>query len=91
MSTETLIYIIIAGIAALLIALFQYIYKSKHTKLNIAFALLRFITVFLILLLLINPKFEKNNVYKEKPRLAVAVDNSESVLHLKQDTNLTSV
>ena len=91
MLTETLIYIIIAGIAALLIALFQYIYKSKQTKLNIVFAFLRFLTVFLILLLLINPKFEKSTVYTEKPRLAIAIDNSESILHLKQDSNLESV
>ena len=91
MSTETLIYIIIAGIAALFIALFQYIYKSKQTKLNIVFAFLRFLTVFLILLLLINPKFEKSTVYTEKPRLAIAIDNSESILHLKQEANLESV
>ena len=91
MSTETLIYIIIAGIAALLIALFHYIYKSKQTKLNNVFTFLRFITVFLILLLLINPKFEKSTVYIEKPRLAIALDNSESILHLKQQANLKSV
>lgn len=91
MSTETLIYIIIAGITALLIALFQYIYKSKKTKLNIVFAFLRFFTVFFILLLLINPKFEKKTIYIEKPKLAVAIDNSESILHLKQEDNLRDV
>mgnify|MGYP000113413227 CR=1 FL=1 len=87
MQTETLVYIIIAGIAALLLALFQYIYKSKKNKLNIAFAGLRFVSIFAMLLLLINPKFEKVTFLNEKPNLAVAVDNSESINHLNQTEN----
>ena len=86
MSSETLIYIIIAGIIALLLALFQYWYKSKiKSKLNVLLSFLRFVSVFSILLLLINPKFDKTTYYNEKPSLIVAVDNSESVSYLKQD------
>lgn len=87
MSTESIFYIILAGIAALLIALFQYIYKSNKSKLNSVFAFLRFITVFLILLLLINPEFTKKTVYTEKPNLVIAIDNSESINHLKHSEN----
>jgi hypothetical protein len=87
MSSETLIYIILAGIAALLLALFQYLYKSKKSKLNINFVALRFISIFAILLLIINPKFEKITYYNEKPNLIVAVDNSESIQHLNQVDN----
>ena len=88
MQTETLLYIIIAGIAALLLALFQYVYKSKKSKLNSVFAFLRFITIFSVLLLLINPKFEQLSVYVQKPNLVIAIDNSSSILHLKQDQNV---
>jgi hypothetical protein len=89
MSSETLIYIILSGILALLIALFQYKYKSKNkTLLSSVFAFLRFISVFSILLLLINPKFEQLKVYIEKPNLIIAIDNSSSVQHLKYDSQV---
>ncbi len=87
MSSETLIYIILSGIIALFIALFQYRYKvkSKNSKLNAVFAFLRFITIFGILLLLVNPKFEQVKYTVEKPDLVIAIDNSNSVKHLKRD------
>lgn len=86
MQTETILYITFAGILALFIALFQYRNKPKNpTKLNNVFALLRFITVFSVLLLLINPKFEQIKVYEEKPNLVIALDNSSSIKHLKHD------
>jgi len=88
MSSKTLIYIILAGIAALLLALFQYLYKSKKTTLNKLFAFLRFVTLFSVLLLLINPTFEQTIFYNEKPNLIVVVDNSESTKHLKQTDNV---
>ena len=88
MSGSALLYIILAGITALLLALFQYLYKSKKRKLNPVFSLLRFISIFCILLLLINPKFEKVNLYIEKPNLVVVVDDSESIFHLEQDQNV---
>ena len=69
-------------------ALFQYIYKSKlNIKLKIVLTVLRTVSVFGILLLLINPKFESKTFYDEKPTLVIAVDNSESVSYLEQDQN----
>lgn len=86
MQTEAILYIISAGIIALLLALFQYIYKSKkRSKITILLTFLRFLTIFSILLLLINPKFDTTLYYNEKPRLVVAIDNSESVKYLEQD------
>ncbi|WP_282042572.1 VWA domain-containing protein [Winogradskyella flava] len=92
MQNETIIYMIMAGIAALLLALFQYIYKSK-VKSNIKYVLLalRAISIFGILLLLINPKFESNTYYDEKPTLVVAVDNSQSVSYLEQNENVNEI
>ncbi|WP_179019498.1 VWA domain-containing protein [Winogradskyella forsetii] len=86
MQKETIIYITIAAITALLLALFQYLYKSKF-KNNLKYLLtaLRAISIFGILLLLINPKFESFTYFDEKPTLVVAVDNSESISYLKQD------
>ena len=86
MHTETILYIIISGIIALFIALFQYKYKVKHfSKPDVVLVILRFVSVFAILLLLINPKLESDSVYLEKPNLVIAVDNSSSVSYLKQD------
>ena len=91
MQTETVFYIILSGIIALLLALFQYLYKSKASKLNMMFAFLRFLTYFSILLLIINPKFDKTTYYEEKPNLVIAVDNSSSVKHLKQDGKVLEI
>ncbi|MFL0352550.1 VWA domain-containing protein [Xanthomarina sp. GH4-25] len=88
MQTETILYIILSGIIALFVALFQYKYKVKQrSNRQIILATLRFVTVFSLLLLLINPKYESQSVYLEKPNLVVAVDNSNSIAYLKQDAN----
>lgn len=88
MLTETVLYIILAGILALLLALFQYKYKVKSmSKLYMLFTFLRFLTIFSILLLLINPKFEQLKLTTEKPKLLVAVDNSNSIIQLEQSEN----
>ncbi|OZV68515.1 hypothetical protein [Winogradskyella aurantia] len=91
MQTSTLVYIGIAGIAALLLALFQYIYKSK-LRANLRYALfgLRAVTIFAVLLLLINPKLQSFTYFNEKPDLVLAVDNSESISYLGQGENALS-
>ncbi|WP_313791366.1 hypothetical protein [Lacinutrix neustonica] len=92
MSLQTLIFIILAGTLALLLAWFQYKYKAKgDSKKNGLFAFLRFISVFGVLLLLINPEFEQVTVYNEKPNLVVAVDNSKSIPHLKQAESVSEI
>ncbi|WP_034039825.1 VWA domain-containing protein [Wocania ichthyoenteri] len=92
MQTETILYIIVAGIIALSLALFQYIKgKQNVSKLNILFSFLRFLTFFSVFLLLINPKFNHITLTTEKPNLVVAIDNSSSIKHLKQDKNALSI
>ena len=86
MSTETILYIILSGIIALLLALFQYWFSAKQKgKQWMLFTFLRFVSIFSLLLLLINPKFEQVSYYNEKPNLVIALDNSESVAYLKQE------
>lgn len=90
MQTQTILLIIVAFITALIVALFQYWYKVKSRKKNILFfTFLRFLSVFALLLLLINPTFKQNIYYIEKPVLVVAVDNSSSIKYLKQDEEVT--
>ncbi|WP_299677639.1 VWA domain-containing protein [uncultured Dokdonia sp.] len=86
MTSTTLLLIIGAILIALAVAMFQYFYKAAYkTKRNKVYALFRFFTVFGLLLLLINPKYKQQTLYTEKPSLAIAVDNSASIRHLKYD------
>ncbi|APY07130.1 hypothetical protein BWZ20_01900 [Winogradskyella sp. J14-2] len=92
MNTEIILYIIFALITALLLALFQYVFKSKlSTTLKTTLTVLRAVSIFGILLLLINPKFETNTYYDQKPTLVIAADNSESIAYLEQDKKLQEV
>lgn len=86
MSTETILYIILAGVVSIALAIFMYGYKSKQSaRLSGILGFLRFITIFSILLLLINPKFESKTYTTEKPKLPILIDNSASVAVLDQD------
>ncbi len=92
MQTYTILYIVLAAITALLLALFQYVYKSKlNPRLKFGLTALRTISILSLLLLLINPKLESFSYYNEKPTLVIAVDNSESISYLKQDGSATQI
>ena len=65
---------------ALAVAAFLYFYKlKKGQKKPVLLFVLRFLSIFALLLLLWNPKWEKHQLYVEKPILVVAVDNSSSI------------
>lgn len=49
---------------------------------------MRFLSVFAVLLLIINPSFDQIKVSVEKPNLVLAIDNSSSIKHLKQDKSV---
>lgn len=88
MSTVTIFYIIAAGVLSLALAVFMYGYKSKQTgSLRWVFGTLRFLVLFAILLLIINPKFDSETYSIEKPKLPVLLDNSASVSELEQGKN----
>ena len=71
------------------LAFFMYGYKAKQNrKLSWILGVLRFIGLFAILLLLINPKFKNETYFVEKPKLPVLLDNSASVTELKQKENM---
>lgn len=89
MTAETILYIVIAGVVALALVLFMYGYKTKYPgKLRWIFGSLRFVTLFSLFLLLINPNFKTETYTIEKPKLPVLVDNSSSMVELHQEENV---
>ncbi|MCK4561681.1 MAG: VWA domain-containing protein [Flavobacteriaceae bacterium] len=82
----TVFLILLAFIVASLLVYFQYFFKEKNYTLRWLLVFLRFVSIFSILVLLINPKFEKKNYDIIKPKLLIAVDNSSSIVFSKQDT-----
>jgi len=85
MSKNDIIYILLIAIVALGIAVFQYFYKAKRTdNKRFLFAFLRFLSLFLLGVLLLNPTFKQKVITNIKPNLVVAIDNSESISYLKQ-------
>ena len=86
METEKLLLVILAVFVALFIAFFQYLWKNnERSQLNYWLSFFRFLTIFLILLLLINPSLKKSNIEIIKPNLLVAVDNSKSIKNNSQN------
>lgn len=92
MTAQTILYIVIAAVAAFALVLFMYGYKTKYAgKLRWVFGLLRFVTLFSLFLLLINPKFRSETYTIEKPKLSVLVDNSASIKALERDDEVRGV
>ncbi|MGJ8734411.1 MAG: VWA domain-containing protein, partial [Cellulophaga sp.] len=84
MQITTVLWVILAAIFALLVVLFQYYYKTKRRgKLIVLLSFLRFLGIFGVLLLLINPKITKNTYTVEKTKLVVLIDNSTSIKNSK--------
>lgn len=80
MPATTIFFIITAFLLALALAYFQYFYRAKKGWLkNAIFGTLRFLAIFSLLLLLINPRISNVEYYNEKPQLVLAVDNSSSI------------
>jgi len=89
MIKNDIIYILLIVIFALGIAVFQYFYKAKRTdNKRFLFAFLRFLSLFMLGVLLLNPVFKQTVITNIKPNLVVAVDNSESISFLKQETKV---
>jgi len=92
LTTENILWIIAITIIALLVVVFQYYFKAKRlSKKTVLFAFLRFLSVFTILLLLVDPKIIITNSKKEKPELTVLVDQSQSISYLKQEEQVKNI
>ena len=84
MTTNTILFLLLSIIIAGGLSFFQYYFKAKtKSKVNLVLAFLRFISIFGILLLLINPIITRKTLETIKTPLPIVVDNSSSIVDLK--------
>ncbi len=84
MTTNTILLLLLSLVIAGLLSYSQYFYKAKtKLKANLVLAFLRFLSIFLLLLLLINPIVSRKSLEITKTPLALVVDNSSSIEFLK--------
>lgn len=89
MQNETLLYIVFAFAVSFVIAFFLYGFRSKlPIRQRWIFGVLRFLSIFLLLLLLINPKIRNFTFESVKSKLLVVVDNSKSISYLDNKNNI---
>jgi hypothetical protein len=92
METVNLVLIILAVFVALFLTFFQYIYKNnEESQLKYWLSFFRFITIFSILILLINPSVKKETLEVVKLNLVVAIDNSASIKYGSQETSINNI
>jgi hypothetical protein len=86
MNTNAILLIILSVIIAAGLSFYQYLYKVKSkSKMILFLTFLRFLSLFSIFLLLINPIFSSKSYDIQKTPLPIVVDNSESISVLKQE------
>ena len=84
MTTNTILFLLLSLVIASGLSFFQYYYKAKtKSKVNLVLGFLRFISIFGILLLLINPIISRSTFEVVKTPLPIIVDNSSSIVDLK--------
>lgn len=84
MTTSTILLILLSVIISGFVAFYQYLFKADNqNKTNWLLAFLRFISVFSLLLLLINPVVSRKVIETNKIPLAIVADNSRSISELK--------
>lgn len=92
MDFNNIILITLAAIFALGFSFFQYIFRRRKNQPDkYVFFGLRALTVFILLLLLINPKITTTTYQVEKPNLILAADNSASIAYLNQADTLRNL
>lgn len=84
MTTNTILLLLLSVIIAAVLSFYQYLYKVKNqSKLYWFLAFLRFVSLFSIFLLLINPIISRKITEIKKTPLPIVVDNSKSISELK--------
>ena len=91
MSTTTIILITLAAIIALGFVFFKYFYGGRDRSLRkYILAGFRFISVFVLLLLLINPEIKQREYELEKQQLFLTYDLSNSVEYLESGDDVVA-
>ncbi|KGO95189.1 hypothetical protein [Flavobacterium subsaxonicum] len=87
MTASTVLLLLLSAIAALALSFYQYLFKAKKkSKVFFFLAFLRFVTLFSIFILLINPIVTRKDLETVKTPLPILVDNSLSIKELGQDS-----
>lgn len=85
MTTSTILLLLLSVLIAAGLSFYQYLYKAKsESNVNRFLAFLRFISLFSIFVLLINPIIARKTYEVVKTPLPIVVDNSQSVNELGQ-------
>ncbi|HEU0125322.1 MAG TPA: hypothetical protein VFQ56_03370, partial [Flavobacterium sp.] len=92
MTSNTILLLLLSLVIAGGLSYFQYFFKAKSkSNVIILLAFLRFLAIFGLLVLLINPIISKNSLEVTKTPLAVVVDNSSSITALKSDKKVVEL
>ena len=92
MPTSTVLYIVLSVLLSVAVSFFQYFYKTKKApKVNVLLFILRAMSLFLIGLLLINPKIKSTETEDIKPVLSFLIDNSLSTKHFKEEASVNTI
>jgi hypothetical protein len=84
MNTSTILLLIVSIVFAAGFSFYHYLYNAKSkSKVTFLLAFLRFISLFGLLLLLINPIISRKTTEIIKTPLPIVIDNSSSILDLK--------
>lgn len=90
MTTSTVLLLILSAIIAFAMSFYQYLFRAgKRSKTNLFLASLRFISLFVIFILLINPVIARKVFEIKKTPLPVLVDNSQSIKELGREEAAT--
>lgn len=85
MTTSTILLLLLSVLIAAGLSFYHYLYKAKsNSKVNLFLAFLRFLSLFSLLLLLINPIISRKTYETTKIPLPIVVDNSQSISELNQ-------
>lgn len=86
MDIQTFLLLFLAAIVSLSIASVMYLGKKKdRNRRSYVLACLRFVTLFALGILIVNPKINNTSYTLEKANLVLAVDNSESIAYFQDD------
>ena len=86
MTTNTILLLLLSLLISGGLSYFNYFYKAKtQLRINWVLAFLRFLSIFGLLVVLINPIISRKTLEIIKTPLAIVVDNSSSILDLKSN------
>lgn len=86
MTTSTILLLLLSVLIAAGLSFYHYLYKANYkSKLHLFLAFLRFVSLFSIFVLLINPIISRKTFETTKTPLPIVVDNSQSINELNQN------